>query len=126
MIRDLLFERPRLQELHLRHGRHANIILLRPTIEVHEDQITKCLPALKTLIIDGYNWNRSQWWIPNLWNWSNITHLELIEVQAIELLQHVPPQDLSGLKTFIEKCTSNYEEPNQESNHNGKANCCVS
>lgn len=121
MIRELLFERPKLQELHLLHGQHANIVSLRPKIEVHEDQNTKCLPALKTLIIDGYNWNRSQWETPNLWNWSNITHLELIEVQAIELLQRVPPQDLSGLKIFIEKCTSNYEEPNQESNHKRKS-----
>ena len=111
-IRELLFERPRLQELHLLHGRYVNTASLRPKIEVDEDQNTKCLPALKTLVIDGYDWNHSQWEIPNLWNWSNITHLELKSVQAIELLQHV--QDLSGLKIFIEECYSTYQEWNHE------------
>ncbi len=112
VIRELLFEWPRLQELRLLHGRYVNTASSRPKIEVHEDQNTKCLPALKTLIIDGYDWDHSQWEISNLWNWSNITHLELKDVQAIELLQHVPPQDLSGLKIFIENCTSNYEDSN--------------
>lgn len=112
MIRELLFERPRLQELRLLHGRYVNTASLRPKIEVHEDQNTKCLPALKTLVIDGYDWNHWQWEISNLWDWSNITHLELKDVQVIELLQHVPLQDLSGLKIFIEKCTSNYDESN--------------
>lgn len=114
MIRELLFDRPRLQELHLRHGGHANIVSLRPKIEVHGDQNTKRLPALKTLILDGYNWNYSQWEISTLWNWSSITHLELIEIQVIELLQQVSLQDLSSLKIFIEKCTSNYEESNHK------------
>ena len=115
MIRELLFERPRLQELHLIHGRkYCNTASLRPKIKVREDQNTKCLPALKTLIIYGYDWNHSQWEIPNLWNWSNITHLELRNVQAIELLQHVPPQDLSGLKIFIEECTSTYDNSDHE------------
>ena len=92
---------------------------MRPKIRVHKDR--KSLPALRTLIIDGYDMNYSQGEMSNLRNWSNITHLELTNVQAIELLQHVPPQDLAGLKTFVEKCDSNYEE----GNYKRKTNSCV-
>lgn len=110
-IRELLFERPGLRELHLLHGTYVNMASMRPRIRVHEETY---LPALKTLIIDGYDWNYTQWEMSNLWNWSKITHLELKNVQAIEFLQHVPPQELAGLKIFIEKCDSNYEESKQE------------
>lgn len=110
MIRELSFERPRLQELHLLHETYNNMASMRPKIEVREDQETKSLPALRTLVIDGYDWNYSQWEMARLWNWANITHLELKNVYAIELLQHVPPRDLAGLKIFIEECESNYEE----------------
>ena len=109
MIREWLSERPRLEELHFLRGRYVTS-WLRPKNEVRENQNTKCLPALKTLIIYGYESRNSQWEISNLWNWSNITHLELVNVQAIELLHHVPPQDLAGLKIFIEKSYLNYEE----------------
>ena len=58
---------------------------------------------LKTLIIEGYDWNHSPWENCNLSNWSSITHLELRHVEVHKFLYHVPHQDLSGLKVFIEK-----------------------
>ena len=59
MIRELLFERPRLQELHLVHGKSAAVPWEKQKIVVHQDQTLQQLPALKTLIIDGYDWNHS-------------------------------------------------------------------
>ena len=103
MIRELLFERPRVQELHLVHGKRWIFEGSRPKIDVHDDWTFKHLPALKTLIIEGYDWNHSPWENCNLWNWSSITHLELRHVAVHKFLYHVPHQDLSGLRVFIEK-----------------------
>ena len=101
IIRELLFERPSLQELHLVDGRSPWSGWTRPTNEVQKDSIFKHLPALKVLIIDGNDWDHSTWENANLWNWSNITHLELRNVIVDMFLHYVPPQCLSGLKVFI-------------------------
>ena len=39
-----------------------------------------------------------------LWDWSNITHLELRIVRVTEFLFGIPPQQFRGLKTFIDAC----------------------
>ena len=103
MVRELLFERPKVQELHLVHGKRWNWEGDSPKIDVQDDWTFKHLPALRTLIIEGYDWNHSPWENCNLWNWSSITHLELRRVDVDEFLYHVPHQDLSGLRIFIEK-----------------------
>ena len=102
-IGELLFEPPNLRELHLVHGKPWTFEQSRPKIVVHDDRTFKQLPALKTLIIEGYDWNHSPWENCNLWNWSSITHIELRHVAVHRFLHHVPHQDLSGLKIFIEK-----------------------
>ncbi|KAL9073594.1 MAG: hypothetical protein Q9161_002834 [Pseudevernia consocians] len=102
MIKDLLFERPMLQKLHLVHESFKTSSNYRPKIEVQQDQNVKRLPALRSLIIDGDGCNPSLWEGTNLWNWSQITHLELREVKVDKFLDRVPPQHLSGLKTFID------------------------
>lgn len=109
MIKDLLFERPKLQKLHLIQDSDCNITSWNSTIKTYRDQSIKCLPALKELVIDGYNWNHSPWETVHLWDWSNITYLELRNVQVINFLSQIQPRDFSGLKTLIEKCTSNFE-----------------
>ena len=103
LIREFLFERPSVQELHLIHGKCWNFEGGRPRIDVRDDWTFKDLPALKTLIIEGYDWNHSPWESCNLWNWSGISHLELRHVEVHKFLCHVPHQDLSGLRVFIEK-----------------------
>ena len=109
-IKDLLFEVPRLQQLHLIQGLYSSLIEWNPKIEANQDQSIKRLPALKVLTIDGYNWDHSPWESCNLWDWSNITYLELKNVQVINFLRRTQPQYFSGLKSFIERCTSNHTE----------------
>ena len=103
MIRELLFEQPKLRELHLVHGKPYGFEQQRPKIDVHDNWTFKRLPALKTLVIEGYDWNYSPSENCNLWNWPSITHLELRHVAVHNFLLHVPHQDFSGLKVFIEK-----------------------
>ena len=110
MIKDLPFERPELQKLHLIKKSYYNFASWKPKIETSRDQSVKRLPALKELVIDGYNWDHSPWETANLWDWSNITYLELRNVQMINFLSRIQPQDFSGLKSFVEECTSNFEE----------------
>ncbi len=110
MIKDLLFERPRLQQLHLIQTQDFNITSFYPKIEANQDQSTKRLPALKALIIDGYNWDHSPRESTDLWDWANITHLELRDVQVINFLSCIQLQNFSGLKCFIENGTENWEE----------------
>ena len=121
MVNDLLFERPRLQQLHLIQNRSfesGGTISLYPKIDAHQDQSIKRLPALKVLIIDGYNWDHSPWESTNLWDWSNITYLKLTDVQAINFLSRIQPQYFSGLKSFIEETNLNFEK---ESHHRSKS-----
>lgn len=103
-IRKLLFDRPRLQKLHLVNRRNELTPPDNVTFEINGDQIVTHLPALKELIIDGYEWTHSLWGSNNLWNWSNITHLELRNINVTNFLHKVQPHRLSGLKVFIEKC----------------------
>ena len=76
-IRKLLFDRPRLQKLHLVDRKIEQYTSDRVTIKVHADQNVTRLPALKELIIDGYHWTHPLRKGANLWNWSNISHLKL-------------------------------------------------
>ena len=110
MIKDLLFERPKLQRLHLIKKSGYHVASWNPKIETSRDQSIKRLPALKELVINSYNWDHSPWETANLWDWSNITYLELRNVQVINFLSRIQPQDFSGLKSFIEQCTSNYDK----------------
>lgn len=104
-IRRLLFDRPRLQklQLHLLNGEVGHFTPDRVATETHRDQNVTRLPALKELIVDGYDWIHSLCGGIDLWNWSNITYLELRNVNVTDFLYKVPPQSFSGLKVFIEK-----------------------
>ena len=73
--------------------------------ETHEDQNIIRFPALKELIVYGYDWVHLLWEDTNLWDWSNITHLELKSIDVTNFLDKVPPQSFSGLKILIEKYT---------------------
>ncbi len=119
MIKDLLFERPRLQRLHLIQVHvvgNGGVIADYPKIEAHQDQSIKRLPALKALIIDGYNWDHTSWESTTLWDWSKITHLELKDVQLLNFLSRIQPQYFSGLKSFIEETRLTHEkEPHHRS-----------
>ena len=99
-----------LQKLHLVHENFKTSSNYRPKIEVQQDQNVKRLPALRSLIIDGDGCNPSLWEGTNLWNWSQITHLELREVKVDKFLDYVPPQHLSGLKTFIDTARIDFSE----------------
>lgn len=102
-IRKLLFDRPRLQKLHLVDRKIEQYNPDDVTIKIHEDQNVTRLPALKELIIDGYHWTHRLRKDTNLWNWSDLTHLELKNVNVTNFLYKVQPHCLSGLKVFIEK-----------------------
>ena len=108
IIRDLLFERPKLQELHLVRGRTFDFQSRLPRIATSDNQVRR-LPPLKKLILNGYDWSHSAWESSNLWNWSRITHLELRGVQVANFLHHVPHSCLWGLRVFIEY-SSNCDE----------------
>lgn len=109
MIQALLFERPHLQELHLINKTFNGYFPEMSGVEAQDYQNISTLPALKVLVLDGYIWDHSLW-DDHLWNWSNITHLELKKVDILYFLEVMSPLSLSGLKIFIEKCSSHPEE----------------
>lgn len=59
------------------------------------------LPALEELMLHGYDWQFSAITAVTFWDWTKITHLELVRVTMLPFLRTVPPENLLHLKTFV-------------------------
>lgn len=104
-IRRFLFDPRRLQKLH-RHlvdGEAGHFTPDRVAIEAYGYQNVIRLPALKELTVEGCDWIRSLCEGTDLRNWSNITHLELRNVNVTNFLYKVPPQSFSALNVFYRR-----------------------
>ena len=101
-------------ERSLRHSTLKDALLANPQLErLHilcdekelndakwDKQDTRKLPPVKELVIrDLLGWN-----IFSVCDWSNVTHLELINISSIALTESVRAEDLSNLKTLIIAC----------------------
>ena len=94
IIKNALLANPQLQTLHLTNNE-------KDIGDVGwDEQDTRILPPFKELVLRGLlGWN-----FFNICDWSNIIHLELINVSHVALSKDLPPRKLSGLKTFIIAC----------------------
>jgi hypothetical protein len=70
------------------------------------------LPALEELVLHGYDWQFSAITAVTFWDWTKITHLELIRVTILPFLRTVPPENLLHLKTFVSDSFSERESLN--------------
>ena len=58
------------------------------------------MPAVKVLVLRGYNWIHSLVTAVQFWNWTKITHLDLYRVSLVLFLRTVKPEHLINLRTF--------------------------
>lgn len=93
-IQQFLLKKENLEILHL--------TCTGPGVTVSDDAIhpNERMPAIKELLLDGYEWNHSPATAVHFWNWSRITHLELRRVPIIPFLATVTPEHLTHLRTF--------------------------
>ena len=93
-IQDFLLGKKNLEVLHLTCT-GANVAI--PDVAIRSDGR---MPAVKELILDGYNWEHSPRTAVEFWNWSRISHLELRRVSVVPFLSTVTPEHLVNLRTF--------------------------
>ena len=58
------------------------------------------LPPLKKLILKDFNWNHSPRFATTFFDWTCMTHLELVRVPILPFLQSVDAKHLTGLQVF--------------------------
>lgn len=93
-IKDALLANPQLQTLHLfSNGEELNDVKW-------DKRDSRKLPPVKELVIC----NLLGWGIFSICDWSNVTHLELVNVSCIALIESLPAGKLSKLKTLIIAC----------------------
>jgi hypothetical protein len=97
IIKTLLLRAPNLERLHL-----TGAGVSRDDRDIRPGER---LPAIKELILHSYAWHHSAYTATNFWNWTMITHLELVDVCIMNFLWTVPWQDLVQLKILVlENC----------------------
>ncbi|KAL2036708.1 hypothetical protein N7G274_010580 [Stereocaulon virgatum] len=110
-VKKLLFNMRQMKVLHL------NAFESEATMSDSNLSAADRLPALEELVLHGYDWQFSAITAVTFWNWSKITHLELIRVTILPFLRTVPPENLLHLKTFVcdsfsRREPSNWDEAN--------------
>ncbi|KAL2036711.1 hypothetical protein N7G274_010583 [Stereocaulon virgatum] len=97
VIKSLLLRAPNLERL--------NLTCAGLSVDDSDIRRGERLPALKELILHSYLWHHSAHTATNFWNWTKITHLELVDVCLVNFLWTVPWQDLVQLKVLVlENC----------------------
>lgn len=90
-IKDALSANPQLQTLHL-FSKEEELNDVK-----WDKRDARKLPPVKELVIR----NLLGWSIFSICDWSNVTHLELVNVSSIALIEGLPAEKLSKLKTLI-------------------------
>ena len=93
-IKALLLSSPQLENLHLVGRKSA-------CIDDHLIGKHDRLPAIKELVLHSHSWDHSPYTSVNFWNWTMVTHLELIKVCVFKFLSVVPPDNLLQLKILV-------------------------
>lgn len=93
-IKDALSANPQLQTLHL-FSKEEELNDVK-----WDKRDARKLPPVKELVIR----NLLGWSIFSICDWSNVTHLELVNVSSIALIEGLPAEKLSKLKTLIIAC----------------------
>ena len=106
-----------------------NMLLASPNMESFDMISTHCrdvgvnwdiregekLPPFKNLKLRDICWYFSPVEAVTFWDWSRITHLRMTGVDIIDFLRTVPPEYLSGLRTFETDCWGS-EKGTEEAN----------
>ena len=70
-------------------------------IQARDDSNTDRLPLIKKLALMSVSWKYMAQYSVNLWNWTQITHLELRYMGVDNFLKDVLPEHLVQLQTLV-------------------------